>query len=97
MQVIRSAYERSERRERRTMMKENKNGSEKAAFSSWEEAAEEAEEILGADGEITPEEAKEILKRLEEPYDILASVEMEDCGTDGIRRAASVHPGICRS
>ena len=43
-------------------------------------------EILGADGEISPEEAKEILKRLEELYDILASVEMED--EDGEEAAA---------
>ena len=60
-------------------MKENKNGLEKAGFSSWEEAAAEAEEILCADGEsISPAEAEGILKRLEELYDILASVEMED-------------------
>lgn len=52
---------------------------DKSAFSSWEEAAAEAEEILCADGEnISPDEAEKTLKRLEELYDILASVEMED-------------------
>lgn len=60
-------------------MKENGNDMEKKVFSSWEEAAAEAEEILSADEEsISPDEAGEILKRLEMLYDILAAVETED-------------------
>ena len=60
-------------------MKENGNDMENDAFSTWEDAAGEAEMILCADEEsISPEEAGEVLKRLETLYDILSAVDMGD-------------------
>ena len=65
----------------------NENDMEKGNGISWEEAAAEAEEILGADEEsISPDEAGEVLKRLEKLYDILAAVETED--EDSVEAAA---------